>query len=229
MARDVVIGYCYGDHVTTPFHHSLLRTFIHDLCTRGRIANFLPVYATVNIGGPRNEVVRQFLATDAEWLWMLDTDAAFSHDLLHKLLDMADRDEYPIMGALAYRLKSTGEDGPTGFPVREFVPVAYQQIKDEEGNWVGYRELVVHSGDGLLEVDATGCHCLLVHRDVFTKMDAPGPYPWFRETILASGISAGEDITFCLAARDAGYPVYLDTRLIAGHAKMMIGTDEGAQ
>lgn len=226
MARDVVIGYLYGDEVTSPFHHSLLRTFIHDLCTEQRIANFVPVYATVNIGGPRNQMVRDFLSTDGEWLWMLDSDATFSSDLLHKLLRIADREAYPIVGALAHRLKNTGEFDQTGMPVRQIVPVAYQQIR-EDGKWVGYRELLVHSGDGLLEVDATGAHCLLVHRDVFTKLDSAHPYPWFRETVLEHG-TAGEDITFCLAARDAGFPIHIDTRLVAGHAKQMICTDRGA-
>ncbi len=226
--RDVAIGYLYGEQVTSPFHHCLLRTFIYDLCTEGRIANFYPVSSNVNIGGPRNQVVRDFLQGDEEWLWMLDTDATFSPGLLHKLLAVADPTDYPIVGALAHRLKDTGQFDSTSMPIRKFVPVAYQQIKDTNGKWVGYRELQVHSGDGLLEVDATGCHCLLVHRDVFTKLDSDHPDPWFREIFLESGIRVGEDITFCLAARDAGYPVWLDTRLIAGHAKQMIGTDQGA-
>lgn len=228
MPRDTVIGYIYGDNVTSPFHHCLLRAFIHDLCTEGRILNFLPVYSTVNIGGPRNQIVRDFLAGDGEWLWLLDTDATFDTTLLHKMLAVADPTDYPIVGALAHRLKDTGKTDSTGMPIRAIVPVAYQQIK-QDGVWVGYRELAIHTGDGLLEVDATGAHCLLIHRDVLTKLDAPHPYPWFRETILASGSTAGEDITFCLAARDAGYPIHIDTRLIAGHAKQMILTNEGAQ
>lgn len=221
MARDTVIGYIHGDNITAPFHHCLMRTFIHDLCGPNRILNFLPVYSTVNIGGPRNQIVRDFLAGEGEWLWLLDTDATFQADLLDSLLAVADPEEIPILGALTHRLKALGHDDPTGLPAREVVPVAYQQIRDDEGNWVGYRELATHTADGLLEVDATGAHCILIHRDVLTKMDSPHPYPWFRETILASGITAGEDITFCLTARDHGYPIHIDTRLVAGHVKPM--------
>ena len=230
MTQDVVIGYLHGDDVTSPFHHCLFRTFIHDLCGPRRILNFVPVYSNVNIGGPRNQIVRDFLDTEGgEWLWMLDTDATFPADLLHNLLAVADPLEAPIVGALTHRLRSTGELDEQGMPAREIVPVAYQQIKSEAGEWVGYRELTLHSGDGLLEVDATGCHCLLVHRSVFEELRSEHPYPWFRETVLASGITAGEDITFCLAARDAGFPIWIDTRLEAGHVKPFVMTSKGAR
>lgn len=225
--RDVVIGYLHGDLITTPFHHSLLRTFIYDLCNNNRILNFIPVYASVNIGGPRNRIVREFLDGSGEWLWMLDTDATFDGDLLDRLLDVADPTDIPILGALTHRLQDTGTADPSGMPVRSVVPVAYQDTT-VDGELVGYSTLTAHTGDGLLEVDETGCHCLLIHRDVLTKMTSDHPYPWFSETILPNGTTCGEDITFCRQARQAGFPIHIDTRLEAGHAKMMVLTSRGA-
>jgi len=65
--------------------------------------------------------------------------------------------------------------------------------------------------DSLFECDFTGCHCLLIKREVLAAM---GP-PWF------SGVPGTEDKYFCLRAQKAGFPIYVDFSTIAGHATGM--------
>lgn len=224
--QNTVVGYLHGDYLTQEFHHSLFRFVMHDTYTSQRVLAYRPQYSGVQISTARNAMVNQFLDTDATHLWMLDVDAVFEPTMLDALL-AADK---PIVGALAYQLRQARGNGipaADGTP-REIIPTMYRQERDEDGNWIGYRE-IESFGRGLIEVDATGCHCLLVHRDVFLKTKTDHPHPWFRESILTSGILAGEDITFCLAARDAGFPIYVDTRLEAGHVKPLIVTSKMAK
>lgn len=222
--QNVVVGYCHGPTLTQEFHHCLFRLAFSDAFGPQRILDYVPQYASVNISGARNQMVHEFLErVDAEWLWMLDSDATFAPNLLHLMLEVADPDERPIVGALAYQVRFPPEGGldATGVPVRRIVPTMYRQERDADGTWLGYRELESF-GRGLLDVDATGCHCLLVHRAVFEKTKADHPHPWFRESVIdgvEGKVLAGEDITFCLAARDAGFRIVVDTRLESGHVK----------
>jgi hypothetical protein len=76
--------------------------------------------------------------------------------------------------------------------------------------------------DEVVQVDATGAACLIVHRTVFEKIaaDYQEPWIWFQETKMG-GKDVGEDITFCLRARGAGFPVHVDTKIQFGHMKMV--------
>jgi hypothetical protein len=74
-------------------------------------------------------------------------------------------------------------------------------------------------------VAATGTGCLLVHRDVLEDMRLKrggSIHSWFgydQFTTEAGEWELGEDLSFCLRARDAGWKVYVDTTLPVGHHK----------
>lgn len=60
----------------------------------GRFAYHLPIESGANIVTARNRIVRVFLEnTDAEWLWMVDSDMTFEMDTLDRLLEVADKTE----------------------------------------------------------------------------------------------------------------------------------------
>ena len=62
-------------------------------------------------------------------------------------------------------------------------------------------------------MDATGAACLLVHRDVFAKTER-----WFDRRQI-DGEWVGEDLSFCLKVREAGYDVLVDTALEFDHLR----------
>lgn len=226
----VVVGYLHNDLVTQEFHHCLFGVFIHDAWGPQHILNFAPQFSGANICKARNQMVRDFLDQDrAEWLWILDSDATFPPNALDCLLADADATERPIIGALAHQLRGKTDEhyepvmGDDGLQVREVLPTMYKLEYDSDGGYVGYREVTGYTL-GLNEVDATGCHCLLVHRNVFEKIESPHPYRWFREDEIAPETIAGEDIWFCVQARAHGFPIYVDTRLEAGHVKTTLLT-----
>lgn len=229
MTQNVVVGYLHGEFVTQEFHHCYLGMFINDAWGAQQILNFAPQVSAVNISRARNQMVVDMLANEkAEWLLMLDVDAVFAPNTLQRLLAVAHETDRPIVGALCYQRRGKTVDGKPvfdsfGTQEAEIVPTMYQLNWEDDGTYTGYREVETF-GRGLLEVDATGCHCLLVHRNVFEKIHSDHPYRWFREDEWEGGPMVGEDIWFCLEARKAGFPIFVDTRVEAGHVKRVILT-----
>jgi hypothetical protein len=73
--------------------------------------------------------------------------------------------------------------------------------------------------DGLIECDATGTGCLMFEMSVFRKM----PRPWFKfRTDEKNGMPIGEDIGFCQDLKEAGYRVFVDCTVPAGHLATMV-------
>lgn len=60
----------------------------------------------------------------------------------------------------------------------------------------------------VIDVDATGCDCVLLRRDV---LEAVGKYEWQRDPAM------GEDMWFCLKAREKGFKVRIHTGIETRH------------
>ena len=74
-------------------------------------------------------------------------------------------------------------------------------------------------------VDYTGFGWLLIKKGVFEHEGLP--YPWFapKMQIFESGEvqdMCGEDVSFCLDAKEAGFDIWCDPRLRVGHEKTRI-------
>jgi hypothetical protein len=80
-------------------------------------------------------------------------------------------------------------------------------------------------------VDYAGFGWLLIQKGVFEDFDEKGnkkmPYPWFapKMQVFESGTvqdMCGEDVSFCLDAKEAGYEIWCDPRIRVGHEKTRI-------
>jgi hypothetical protein len=223
----VVFGYCSPQDVKTDFMESLLYTVLYDFAGPKRLiegGGLLPVRAGVNLSGPRNEMVKKFLAFGkAEWLLMVDSDMVFMPDLVEKLLRNADPETAPIVGGLCFGFDEKGEVQPTLYG---FVG------GPDDPQVVRYHEW---PPDTMMQVAATGAAALLVHRGVFERMrdfqhpSRPGKlgfndaYPWFQE-LEHNGRPVSEDIGFCWRAGLLGIPIYVDTSVQIGHVKQRVLT-----
>lgn len=61
---------------------------------------------------------------------------------------------------------------------------------------------------GLIEIEGVGMACTLIKRMVFETV----PQPWFFPHKVL-----GEDLSFCVRARETGFKIFCDTTLICGH------------
>lgn len=165
----------------------------------------------------RNAIVRAFLATPDRTLLMVDQDAVLHPGTLLRLMSW----QQPVVGALAFgrhqpfppvvmRDRIRLADGRVGLGV---------QLK-EMREWLAAHNELLASGpvlldpapaDALTRVTATGCHCLLLQRDVLERMQPP----WFE---CEPGEAFGEDLYFCRQVQEQlGAPVYVDKSCMAGH------------
>lgn len=237
----VCVAYCHPvGEVGARFHTSLLDLIVRDHATSGHVVAHMPLSSGANIVTARNKIVKTFLeSTTCEWLWFLDADMTFQPDTLDRLLASADKKERPIMGGLCFALLK-GE-------AQEIVPTLYGFSQAQQMvRYNGFPE------NQVVQVVGTGAACLLVHRSVFETIlnlrwtqereDAhvaqfgvvsgravgslvfPPPWPWFQEQItgLNWGDSISEDLTFCLRAAQAGFPVHVDTSIEIGHVKPVV-------
>lgn len=208
-----VIGYLHGEFVRAEFASSMLALAAH---SRDSIGTILTVQSGANVSRARNELTARFLLERREpWLLMVDTDMAFTAEALERLLVAADQRERPILGGLCF---SQGEDGP--------LPTMYELVPHEDGagTFARYQQW---PEDAPHRVAATGAAFLLVHRYVFERLLKHGwgkpakrdpVWPWFRESAMGSRVM-GEDLTFCLRAAAAGYPIHVHTGVQIGHMK----------
>jgi GT2 family glycosyltransferase len=152
----------------------------------------------------RNNAVKHFLPESWSHLFFLDDDILPSDDAILRLL----KDDREIVSGLYQRRTCP------------HLPIILMAQRKEDGNVQGYEYPYQTNPpkDMLLECDALGAGCLLIQRKVFEAMSPP----WFR--ILPN---LGEDIYFCMKAREFGFKVYVDTGVRCLHiVEHVAGEDE---
>jgi GT2 family glycosyltransferase len=148
----------------------------------------------------RNQIVRAFLKTDCTHLLFIDDDQIFNHEAVNILINH-DVDV------------CTGITWQRGEP---HVPCIFIADADKK---------VIFPLDayqcGMVEVDATGGYFLLIKRHVLEAI----PSPWFKYGDTSTGYSdgkdieagLGEDVSFGLKVKLAGFDIYCDSDLEIEH------------
>jgi hypothetical protein len=227
----VVVATLNPGNVESAFMESLIYLLLYDVSLHKRIVHgggIKIVEASANLAGPRNAIVKQYLTHSAEWLLMVDSDMTFPPNIVEQLLEYADPDKAPIVGALCFGFDDKGEVQPTLYTLAgEADDPAHLDV-------LRYHEWPPES---MFQVTATGTGCLLMHRSVFDRManaelpNRPGKrgfndaFPWFQE-LEHNGSPVGEDIGFCWRAGLLGIPVFVNTAVQCGHIKRRLLTME---
>ena len=162
----------------------------------------------------RNVVVKTFLeTTDADWLLMIDSDERLSLQTWHKLIDSAHDKDRPIVSGLVFAAFFDDQDG-----LRP-VPTIYKMDSEK-----GLQPIDAYPIDELIEVDAVGTGCLLIHRSVLLDMQKQSTpnqgkdWAWFVEGAI-DGTYFGEDLLFSKRLKSMGYKIFAHTGAILPHHK----------
>jgi GT2 family glycosyltransferase len=204
MSGEVLLGYVTGGMNRDEFMDSVIVSILSD----DAVGGYIKVNPGPLVALGRNLLTGQFLGRDQEWLMMVDTDIVFAKDAVSRLLASADPVERPIMSGL-YHIFEKGRK----------VPAVYANVADDPGGI----DLVPYDApdeDIVAQAFSVGAGFLLVHRSVFEKIRdmSEGQASWFRE-IVVDGRDFGEDISFCLRANVAGFPIHVNTGVRVGHIK----------
>lgn len=145
----------------------------------------------------RNALVEASINLECTHVWFIDADQwGFTDEMLGALL----AHDVDIVGPLNFL---------GGEP---YHPVIYRGKKLDEG-LVETAPMLDYPRKELFEVDRIGMGCVLIKIGVFTAMD----YPWFYQGMTTDKRLVGEDWTFCMNARKAGFKVWCDSNWCVSH------------
>lgn len=220
MTSSVVAAWVHPTEVDASFMHSMLKVVARELLGPQRLMQWMPTRCgSGGLIAARNEVAAAFLASDAEWLWWIDTDMGFADTALEQLLETADVEQRPIVGGLCFAQMEREPDGYGGFTT-EIVPALYQwhETSDGQAGFISWRN---YPRDTLVEVAGTGSAFVLIHRTVFEQVaERFGAGHWYdRMSNPTTGQLLGEDLSFCARARMVGIPVHVHTGIRTTHRK----------
>lgn len=151
----------------------------------------------------RNAYVEQFLKSDADVLWFLDSDVAPPSDLLDAYIE--NYDKWDCAGA-PYPVFMT----PAGWDTPQVVFTVYKR------NDTGMYTASVPS-EGLDYVDGVATGCIFIKRKVLEQLSKP--YFEFKYNPETRELVEGEDLGFCKKVSDLGYKFFIDYSKVCKHYK----------
>jgi hypothetical protein len=124
--------------ITGSFHVSLIDMLMWDNAHGHQIVGHLPNECGVDLATGRNEITQAFLdRTDAEWLFMIDTDMGFAPDTVARLIAVADPTERPVVGGLCFTYKRATGRGELGTYRFQMQPTMYRFV--QYPNYAGFQ------------------------------------------------------------------------------------------
>ena len=208
-STSVVVAFIHPGQTSAFFATSLMGSLLFDFATDQHIVGVINEWSSANVSAARNSLTGKFVDDyTADWLLWIDSDMAWEHDALAKLLAVADPIKAPIVGGLCF-----------GASLGKLFPTIYQLV-EHDGDLTTIR-VTEFDDNTVVQCSATGAAFLLIHRSVLVAMRERKfnrAFTWFQESELA-GKPAGEDITFCLRAGLCGFPVHVHTGIQVGHHK----------
>lgn len=201
----VLIAIPCMDMIDTAFVQSILGL---DLVEGTRI-KFLPGSLVYDSRNQLTEIAR---ASECEYIFFLDSDMTFQGDVLKRLLEDAEQKNLDIVSGLCFTRRQ---------PIRTAIFKKCEYSTDADGQLfpdaVNYND---YPKDSLFPVEACGMACCLIRMscvdDVLNHFGLP----------FSPAQGWGEDLSFCIRARELGHQPYCDSRVKIGHIGKMVVTEE---
>lgn len=203
--RKIMLGYVHPGDVSHDFHGSVLQLLAnqhHRISLAGEQSGVL-------ISRARNHLVQMFLEdSDAEFFLSVDTDIHFTPEVLDKLL-VADKE---IISAFYLGKDIRGRTFPVG------------NVRNKEGVFQRVHPLALkNKSHPPLMVDGVGMGFCLIERHVLMALCAAGLPPlWPFAEIVYDNQPVGEDLAFCLRAKELGFNSWIHPGARVGHRKAVL-------
>lgn len=153
----------------------------------------------------RNNLARQAIKAEADWVLWLDSDMVFNPDLLQRMLNVCTENDIDFLTALCFRRKPP------------YTPCLFDRLdKVEKG--ASYTALL-SVPEGRFQVGGCGFAGVLMSTDVLISVSAK-----FNGRMFDPMDGFGEDVAFCWRARQCGYDIWCDSDIEMGHVGQFIST-----
>lgn len=153
----------------------------------------------------RNNLARQAIKAEADYVLWLDSDMVFAPDLLQRMMKVCKDENIDFLTALCFRRKPP------------YTPCLFDRLEKME-NGASYTALM-SVPDGRFKVGGCGFAGVLMATEVILSVMAKfngrmfDPLPGF-----------GEDVAFCWRARQCGFDIWCDSNIELGHVGNCIVT-----
>lgn len=156
----------------------------------------------------RNKLASMAIENGYDYVMWFDSDMTFEPDLLIRLLDdIKDKD---MVTGLYFNRRPP------------FRPTVFEECdisqKDREIRVSAVHQK--HIPDSMFEIAACGFGCILVRTSVFKEVYEKQGLPF------SPLLGLGEDLSFCWRARQQGFKVWCDPKLLCGHTAHIVVGDE---
>lgn len=174
---------------------------ITEMVADERVVDFLYVQNNRSVIEARNVIANEFIAyKEADVLVMIDDDVIPPSNVI----DLSDRLEEPRVGIV-------GAPCPMFLPGLPPVPNIYMWDEEEEQAAIDLRVKIGPKAH-LMEVDAIGFGCVAIRRQLMEEQSL-----FFNRWDMLGNTTMGEDIEFCLRAKEAGWRTKADLSLLCEH------------
>lgn len=188
------------DQVPAPFCNSLAVLKKVGDCTLVMKCGSL-IYAA------RNELAALAIQNEFDYVLWLDSDMVFPPDTLERLMVTMREHDLDIVTGLYFRR------------VPPYSPVLFDRLEYETANVTSWSEFE-SIPPTLFEVGGCGFGCVLMKTDVFLDVQAK-----FGNMFAPIG-NNGEDVAFCIRARECGFKIFCDPTVICGHVGYSVVDDQ---
>ena len=181
--------------------------FVRSLVSMQRVGNTCVSFLTNTlIYDARNKLAQQAIDENVDYVLWLDSDVVFNESLLIDLFKAIE-----------------GRDFVTGVYHKRrppYSPVIYKTIRLGIGADAYSEEYLDYPKNSIFEIDACGFGAVLMRAEMLKTVVN-------KDNALFSPIAGyGEDISFCIRARRAGYKLYCDSSIQLGHVAQTIVTSD---
>jgi len=149
----------------------------------------------------RNKIAAQALVAKTDYVLWLDSDMTFPQDLIPRMIKHME-DGKEIVTGLYFRRRSP------------FTPVLFKKLGKESEDYPDYPR------DSVFEVEGCGFGCVMLKTAVLEDVML-NKHNWF-EPIE----KFGEDLSFCIRARELGHKIYCDSSIKCGHVGQLIVNED---
>jgi GT2 family glycosyltransferase len=226
----VTVGFLHPGHYAACFAESFKEMLLTDLIGGQRIVSHdhgqLALHtSSAGIVEGRNTLAK-FMCdhSQAEWLFMVDSDMGFNGDTLERLIATADPVERPVVGALCFGHRKNGK---ASFGGMKYIsqPTIYDWHEDDD--IAGWLPRFDYQRDALTRCSGTGGACVLIHRTVFERMRDMFGDEWFTPINHAKAETTfSEDLSFCIRLAALGLPLFVHAGIKTTHDKGGVFLDE---
>lgn len=153
----------------------------------------------------RNNLARQAIKAEADWVLWLDSDMVFAPDLLQRMLKVCTENDIDFLTALCFRRKPP------------YTPCLFDRLEKVDKG-ASYTALM-SVPEGRFQVGGCGFAGVLLSMDVLLSVAAR-----FNGRMFDPIDGFGEDVAFCWRARQCGYDIWCDSEIEMGHVGQFVVT-----